>query len=168
MEKLHTVQEIYKDPESFLNRNIQIGGWVRSNRSSRNFGFLTVQDGSCFQTLQAVYGNHMENFQEISRLNVGSAVIVRGRLVPTPEARQPFEIQAEAVEVEGASTPDYPLQKKTPFSGISADDLPSAAQDQYFSGGVPRPLPGGPRHSLLFPGSGVCLCAYAADYRQRL
>ena len=70
MEKLHTVQEIYKDPESFLNRNIQIGGWVRSNRSSRNFGFLTVQDGSCFQTLQAVYGNHMENFQEISRLNV--------------------------------------------------------------------------------------------------
>ena len=88
MEKLHTVQEIYKDPESFLNRNIQIGGWVRSNRSSRNFGFLTVQDGSCFQTLQAVYGNHMENFQEISRLNVGSAVIVRGRLVPTPEARQ--------------------------------------------------------------------------------
>ena len=112
MEKLHTVQEIYKDPESFLNRNIQIGGWVRSNRSSRNFGFLTVQDGSCFQTLQAVYGNHMENFQEISRLNVGSAVIVRGRLVPTPEARQPFEIQAEAVEVEGASTPDYPLQKK--------------------------------------------------------
>ena len=112
MEKLHTVQEIYRDPESFLNRNIQIGGWVRSNRSSRNFGFLTVQDGSCFQTLQAVYGNHMENFQEISRLNVGSAVIVRGRLVPTPEARQPFEIQAEAVEVEGASTPDYPLQKK--------------------------------------------------------
>ena len=112
MEKLHTVQEIYRDPESFLNRNIQIGGWVRSNRSSRNFGFLTVQDGSCFQTLQAVYGNHMENFQEISRLNVGSAVIVRGRLVPTPEARQPFELQAEAVEVEGASTPDYPLQKK--------------------------------------------------------
>ena len=112
MEKLVTVQEIYKQPETFFDQNVRLGGWVRSIRASRNFGFLVLHDGSCFETMQVVYQDGMENFQEISRLNVGSAVRVEGTLVPTPEARQPFEIQAARVSVEGASTPDYPLQKK--------------------------------------------------------
>lgn len=112
MEKMTTVKEIYKDPEAFLNRKVKVGGWVRSNRASKNFGFLVLHDGTCFQTLQIVYQAGMENFQELSRLNVGSAVTAEGLLVPTPQARQPFEIQAEAAKVEGDSTPDYPLQKK--------------------------------------------------------
>ena len=79
---------------------------------SKAFGFLVMGDGSCFQTLQIVYHDNMENFKEVSKLNVGAAVIVKGTLVATPEAKQPFEIQAEEVVVEGDSAPDYPLQKK--------------------------------------------------------
>ena len=71
-----------------------------------------MSDGSCFQTLQIVYHDTMENFKEISKLNVGAAVIVKGTLVATPEAKQPFEVQASEVAVEGDSAPDYPLQKK--------------------------------------------------------
>ena len=89
-----------------------VGGWVRSIRDSKTFGFLVLHDGTYFETLQVVYNDKMENFQEISKLNVGAAVIVKGTLVPTPQAKQPFEIQAVEVQVEGASAPDYPLQKK--------------------------------------------------------
>ncbi|HCD45537.1 MAG TPA: asparagine--tRNA ligase, partial [Lachnoclostridium sp.] len=86
--------------------------WVRSLRDSKSFGFIVLNDGTYFETLQVVYHDTMENFSEISKLNVGTAVIVTGTLVPTPEAKQPFEIQAEKIIVEGTSTPDYPLQKK--------------------------------------------------------
>ncbi|MCI8417412.1 MAG: asparagine--tRNA ligase [Lachnospiraceae bacterium] len=110
--KLITVKELFRDSQEYLDKEIEIGGWVRSNRGSKAFGFLVVNDGTCFQTLQVVYHDHMENFQEISKVNVGAAVLVKGTLVATPEAKQPFEIQATAVSVEGASAPDYPLQKK--------------------------------------------------------
>lgn len=112
MEKLLTVREIFKDREKHLGTDISVGGWVRSVRDSKNFGFIVLNDGSAFDTLQIVYHDHMPNFAEISKLNVGSAIIVKGKLVPTPEAKQPFEVQAEEIAVEGASTPDYPLQKK--------------------------------------------------------
>lgn len=112
MEKLLTVREIFKDREKYLGTDISVGGWVRSVRDSKSFGFIVLNDGSAFDTLQIVYHDHMPNFAEISRLNVGSAIIVKGKLVPTPEAKQPFEVQAEEIAVEGASTPDYPLQKK--------------------------------------------------------
>ena len=110
--KLTTVKEIYRDRDSFLNQEVTVGGWVRSIRDSKTFGFLVLHDGTYFETLQVVYNDKMENFQEISKLNVGAAVIVKGTLVPTPQAKQPFEIQAVEVQVEGASAPDYPLQKK--------------------------------------------------------
>ncbi len=109
---LVTVRQIYKDTESYLGRKIKVGGWVRSIRDSKSFGFIVLADGSYFETLQIVYHDSMDNFDEISHLNVGSAIIVCGELVATPEAKQPFEIQAETVTVEGASSPDYPLQKK--------------------------------------------------------
>ncbi|WP_312445537.1 asparagine--tRNA ligase [Lacrimispora sp.] len=109
---LITVRQIYKDKESLLNTQVTIGGWVRSLRDSKSFGFIVLNDGTYFETLQVVYHDTMENFSEISKLNVGTAVIVTGTLVPTPEAKQPFEIQAEKIIVEGTSTPDYPLQKK--------------------------------------------------------
>ena len=112
MEKLVTVKEIFKDREKYLDKDIAVGGWVRSVRDSRTFGFIVLNDGSFFETLQIVYHDDLENFAAISKLNVGSAIIVRGKLVATPEAKQPFEIQASAIEVEGTSTPDYPLQKK--------------------------------------------------------
>lgn len=109
---LITVRQIYKDKESLLNTQVTIGGWVRSLRDSKSFGFIVLNDGTYFETLQVVYHDTMENFSEISKLNVGTAVIVTGTLVPTPDAKQPFEIQADKIIVEGTSTPDYPLQKK--------------------------------------------------------
>ena len=112
MEKLVTVREIFEDRDKYLDRELEIGGWVRSVRASKSFGFIVVNDGSYFDTIQVVYHDGMENFSEVSKLNVGSAVIVKGKLVATPEAKQPFEIQADKVIIEGASSPDYPLQKK--------------------------------------------------------
>ncbi|MBT9779113.1 asparagine--tRNA ligase [Clostridium sp. MCC353] len=110
--KLITVREIYKDRDSYLNKEVSIGGWVRSIRDSKAFGFIVVSDGSYFETLQVVYHDTMSNFDEISKLNVGAAIIVKGTLVATPQAKQPFEIQAVEIAVEGASASDYPLQKK--------------------------------------------------------
>ena len=109
---LVTVKELYKNREQYFDKEVTVGGWVRSNRDSKAFGFLVVNDGSYFETLQVVYHDTMDNFAEITKVNVGAAVIVKGTLVATPKAKQPFEIQATEVVVEGASTPDYPLQKK--------------------------------------------------------
>ena len=110
--ELVTVKELYKNREQYLDKEVSIGGWVRSIRDSKTFGFIVVNDGSFFETLQVVYHDTMENFAEISKLNVGAAIVVKGTLVATPQAKQPFEIQATEVVVEGASAPDYPLQKK--------------------------------------------------------
>ncbi len=109
---LVTVKELYKNREQYFDKEVTVGGWVRSNRDSKAFGFIVVNDGSYFETLQVVYHDAMDNFAEITKLNVGAAIIVKGTLVATPTAKQPFEIQATEVVVEGASTPDYPLQKK--------------------------------------------------------
>jgi len=110
--KLTTIQEIFKDRENYADQEITIGGWVRSNRDSKQFGFLMISDGSCFNQLQAVYHDTIKNWTEITKTNIGAALIIRGRLVATPEAKQPFEIQAEEISIEGSSSADYPLQKK--------------------------------------------------------
>ena len=110
--KLTTIREIYKNREAYLDKEVTVGGWVRSVRDSKTFGFIVLHDGSYFETLQIVYHDEMENFAEISKMNVGAAIIVKGILVATPQAKQPFEIQAAEVTVEGVSAPDYPLQKK--------------------------------------------------------
>lgn len=109
---LISIKKLYREKENYLDKTVEVGGWVRSVRDSKSFGFLVINDGTFFEPLQVVYHDVMDNFEEISKLNVGSAVIVKGKLVATPQAKQPFEIQAEEVYVEGASTPDYPLQKK--------------------------------------------------------
>lgn len=109
---LVSVREVYKKQEDFLNKEIRIGGWVRSIRDSKAFGFIVISDGTFFETLQIVYHDTMTNFEEISKLNVGAAILIKGTLVPTPDAKQPFEIQAVEITVEGASASDYPLQKK--------------------------------------------------------
>jgi len=112
MEQLVSIRDIFRNREEYLNKEISVGGWVRSNRDSKSFGFVIINDGTFFEPLQVVYHDTMENFAAIAKINVGAALIVKGTLVPTPEAKQPFEIQASEIFVEGDSTPDYPLQKK--------------------------------------------------------
>ena len=107
-----TVRSLFKETDSYLGKTVTVGGWVRSNRDSKSFGFLVINDGTFFQPLQVVYHEEMANFQEIAKVGVGSSVIVTGELVATPEAKQPFELQASEVAVEGASPSDYPIQNK--------------------------------------------------------
>ena len=106
------VRDLYHHQEEYAGQEVTVGGWVRSIRDSKTFGFMVLSDGTFFEPLQVVYGDKLDNFAAISKLNVGSAVIVTGVVTLTPQAKQPFEIQATEVVVEGPSTPDYPLQKK--------------------------------------------------------
>ena len=110
--ELIEVREIFRNKEAYFDKEIEIGGWVRSNRDSKTFGFLVLNDGTFFEPIQVVYNDTMSNFDKIAKVNVGTALIVKGTLIATPDAKQPFEIQATNIEVEGESTPDYPLQKK--------------------------------------------------------
>ena len=110
--ELTNIRDLFRDKEKYVGTKVTVGGWVRSVRDSKTFGFIVVNDGTFFEPLQVVYHDTMENFAQISKLNVGAAIIVTGMLVATPDAKQPFEIQADSIEVEGESTPDYPLQKK--------------------------------------------------------
>ncbi len=110
--ELTEIKSLFRNKENYIDKTITVGGWVRSNRGSKNFGFLVLNDGTFFEPLQVVYSDKLDNFSELSKLNVGTALIVSGKLVETPNSKQPFEIQADSVEIEGPSTPDYPLQKK--------------------------------------------------------
>lgn len=110
--KVTTLREIFKNKEAYYDQEVTVGGWVRSNRDSKQFGFLTISDGTFFTPLQVVYHDTMANFQKVAKYGVGAAVIVKGKLVATPDAKQAFEVQADEVMLEGASSPDYPLQKK--------------------------------------------------------
>ena len=107
------VAKIYADKESFGGKKIKVCGWARSIRASNAFGFIELNDGSYFSNVQVVFeADKLENYTEISKQNVGAALIVEGTLELTPEAKQPFEIKAESIAVEGTSTPDFPIQKK--------------------------------------------------------
>jgi len=110
--ELITMRELFKNTKDYVGKSIEIGGWVRSIRASKTFGFIVLSDGTFFTPLQVVYGDQLPNFAEISKINVGAALMVKGTIVETPEAKQPFELQAESVTVEGPSTGDYPMQKK--------------------------------------------------------
>ena len=110
---LTTVKSIYRNTAEYANKEVTIGGWIRTMRASKNFGFIELNDGSFFKNIQVVFeADKVSNYEEITKQNVGAALIVKGLLVETPEAKQPFEIKATEIEVEGTSTPDYPLQKK--------------------------------------------------------
>ena len=110
---LTTVKSIYRNTAEYANTEVTLGGWIRTMRVSKNFGFIELNDGSFFKNIQIVFeADKLSNYEEISKQNVGAALIVKGLLVETPEAKQPFEIKATEIAVEGTSTPDYPLQKK--------------------------------------------------------
>ncbi|NLK97314.1 MAG: asparagine--tRNA ligase [Epulopiscium sp.] len=106
------VKELYRKTEEYADKKVTVGGWIRTVRSSKTFGFIELNDGSFFKNVQIVFEDTLENYQEVSKLNVGSAIIVEGTLVQTPEAKQPFEIKASSITIEGTSSPEYPLQKK--------------------------------------------------------
>lgn len=108
-----TIRQLYRQPKDFFDKEVSISGWVRTERVSKNFGFIEVNDGTFFKNLQVVFEDgEISNFKEVSKLSVGSAISVSGILVETPNAKQPFEIKAKKIDIEGLSTPDYPLQKK--------------------------------------------------------
>ena len=112
MEKSILVKSIFRETEKYVSKEVRISGWVRTLRASNAFGFIEVNDGSFFKNIQVVFGNELSNFKEISKLAISSSITVIGTLVETPEAKQPFEIQAKEVILEGNSDSDYPLQKK--------------------------------------------------------
>ena len=110
--ELTNIKDIFREKEKYADAEVTVGGWVRSNRDSKTFGFLVVNDGSFFEPLQVVYSDALSDFDEIARIGVGAAVTVTGKIVVTPGAKQPLEMQASVVVLEGASPSDYPLQKK--------------------------------------------------------
>ncbi len=107
------IKKLYADPSAYAQKDVTVCGWVKTIRDSKTLGFIELNDGSCFKNLQVVFEDaNISNFKEVTKYNVGSSITVRGRLLLTPEAKQPFEIHACEILLEGASTPDYPLQKK--------------------------------------------------------
>ena len=109
---LTSIRSLYRERDKIDHEKVTVGGWIRSNRDSKAFGFIMLSDGTFFEQVQIVYDNNLENFAEICKFGIGSAVVVEGRIIETPDAKQPFEIHADSITLEGASTPDYPLQKK--------------------------------------------------------
>ena len=107
------IAAIFADQETLGGKEITVCGWARTIRDMKTFGFIELNDGSCFKNLQVVMSaEELDNYKEIASQNVGAALIVRGTVVLTPEAKQPLEVKATSIQVEGKSTPDYPLQKK--------------------------------------------------------
>ena len=107
------IKELFREPEKFSGKTITVAGWARNIRASNAFGFIELNDGSYFSNLQVVFeDNKLSNYKEIAKQNIGCSLVVTGVIELTPNAPQPFEIKAEAIEIEGSSTPDYPLQKK--------------------------------------------------------
>ncbi len=112
MKDLVDLRELFRDPTAYDGRTITVCGWTRNRRNSKTFGFIMLNDGTCFSSVQIVYDQELANFDEIQHINIGASLIVEGKLILTPEAQQLFEIHADSITIEGASTPDYPLQPK--------------------------------------------------------
>lgn len=107
------IKRLFDSPESYADQSVTVCGWVKTLRDSKAIGFIELNDGSCFKGVQIVFeAAKLDNYKDIAKLNVGSAVKVTGKLILTPQANQPFEINADEISVEALSTPDYPLQKK--------------------------------------------------------
>lgn len=113
MKHLPLVKQLYRNTSEYTNKTVKISGWIRTLRASNSFGFIEVNDGSFFRNVQIVFdSNKVSNFKEISKLPISSSITVSGTLVITPDSKQPFEIQANEIIIDGMSSSDYPLQKK--------------------------------------------------------
>jgi len=106
------VKDLYKNPEQYADQTVNVSGWIRTSRASKAFGFIEMNDGTFYNSIQIVFEENLENFKEVSKYTISSAIAVEGTLVLTPEAKQPFEIKATKVTLEAGSDRDYPLQKK--------------------------------------------------------
>ena len=109
---MNTNKEIYRSMDDFGGQEIEVSGWIRTMRVSKNFGFIELNDGTFFKNLQVVFENDLDNFEEISHYAIATAISVRGTLVLTPDSKQPFELKTKTLTLEGPSQSDYPLQKK--------------------------------------------------------
>lgn len=109
---LTTIKDIYNDTEKYLNQEVMVEGWIRTSRMSKTFGFIELNDGTFFKNIQIIFEEGLPNYKEVEKLPISSSIKVKGTLVPTPQAKQPFEIKASEIEIEGYSTSDFPLQKK--------------------------------------------------------
>ena len=105
------LKDIYIDYKSYLNKNIELQGWIKNHRKQKEFGFIDFSDGTCFKNLQVVYDNKLSNFEEISKMHIGSAVTIKGILIES-QGKQDFELKATDVILEGDCPDDYPLQAK--------------------------------------------------------
>ncbi|HZW82807.1 MAG TPA: asparagine--tRNA ligase [Candidatus Deferrimicrobium sp.] len=106
------VKDLFREPNSYLNKIIRVNGWVRTLRASKAFGFIELNDGTYFGNLQVVFEESLENFNDVAKLTISSAIVVEGVLVESPGAKQPFELKAQAIEIVGTCSTEYPLQKK--------------------------------------------------------
>lgn len=106
------VKELYRNAQAWDGQSVELSGWIRTTRVSKSFGFIELNDGGFFKNAQIVFDDSLENFQEVSKYQIATALTVRGTLVYTPEAKQPFEVKAKEILLEGASSSDFPLQKK--------------------------------------------------------
>ena len=107
-----SIREIFKNTENYIDKEIEICGWIKTNRGSKNFGFIELTDGTNFNSLQVVYGKELGNFSEIEKYTLSSSLIIKGKLVESPGANQSFELQAKEIKLIGAADNTYPLQKK--------------------------------------------------------
>jgi asparaginyl-tRNA synthetase len=110
--ELTELRDLFRNKEKYEGKEVTVGGWIRSNRDSKSFGFIVMNDGTFFENLQIVYSDKLSNFTEIAKLGISTSVIAKGTITATPDAKQPFELQASEINVEGKTDPDYPLQKK--------------------------------------------------------
>jgi len=106
------VRDIFRDKNKYIDSEINVAGWIRTKRDSKTFGFIELNDGSYFNNLQVVFDNDLDNFNEIVKYTTGSSIVVKGSLIETPNMKQPFELKALEIKLEGMSDLDYPLQKK--------------------------------------------------------
>jgi len=106
------IKDLYSEYSKFSDKDVIISGWIRSNRDSKSFGFIELNDGTFMRSVQVVYDDKLSNYGDIAKLNIGSALTVKGKVILTPDMKQPFELKAAEIIIEGLSTPEYPLQKK--------------------------------------------------------
>ena len=111
MEKV-TIKDLYRNTENYIDKTVEVAGWVKTVRDSKAFGFIELNDGSFFNNLQIVFNDKLANFEEVRKLTISSSIIVNGKVVKTENAKQPFEIHADSVEIFNLADADYPLQKK--------------------------------------------------------
>ena len=187
------ISGIFADPQAFDGKEITVCGWARTTRDMKNFGFIELNDGSTVKSLQIVMEREkLANYDEVAKQNVGAAFIVKGILTLTPEAKQPFELKATDIQVEGVSAPDYPLQKKRhsveflrtiqhlrPRTNLfnatfrvrsvaaQAHDPASAPAHEPLQRHVPRPQRRGAGRARVLPAARLCLCQHPDHHRFR-